>query len=561
MNKLSALACCTLAIGTVNAQDLIIRMKGEADPVVIPVSEIEYMEVKASGQEEEMQELVEMEVINMGRFSFDIKVKKSPRCEKYIIGAIASHVYNENNFVEMALQTLDETAFYRPYINSIGTESQTFAERSLGINVIMNYDTDTHSEVHTTIAICAIDKEGGHKVYTTEFMVPDPVTADSPTVSIEAGDVSSENFTVHIAASEDCKKLIYGITTPEALSGRKMSSQLMLNVAQSLPIAYSGAVSFGADSQLTVSPDATYYAYAMPIAEDGTIGTIAYTTVKTPAIVANGAGKIMSASGKLQTTGLYKCIIFPQMTFNDETRKVRVMWTSETDFEGYKNRLTEVFVKDKYSNIAWNEYSIDALPRTLNIYHYGQKYYMYAATVDKDGNVSEAQDVLALMGMESPYTTNAKSDQVPDINFDGTATASVVNDYTEIIYSPYVEGLIQESNPYFTITPGENLERVLVIRADADEAKANLEKAVESVLAGYPYYPVGLDGVECELIYNGGTWRLDPPDALYDCTIDGQSVRFKEKWLKYDHLIFVAIDTNGRPRILCTYDPEKGKLS
>lgn len=552
MRKLYTLAACLMGVGTACAQSLVIHTKGGATPTVIPLSEIEFMEVNNTISHPEMTELVEFEVVNMGRFSFDVKVKKGDDCVRYVVGAVTSTIYNEDNFVEAAKQTLDENAFYRPYVNAIGTSDQTFAERQLGINSIFNYDEDQRTKVYTTVAVCAFAQDGSHKVYRQEFIVPDAVMGQAPTVAIETSDVTPENFGVSITASADCVKLIYGITSPEALNGTKMSEEVMLKVSQGLPIPYTAPLAYNAGDYEALRPNSTYYVYAIPIAADGSVGKVSYTTVQTPAMTASGTGKVLSASGTLQTEGQYRNVACPQMTFNDAASKVRLMWCSKTDFASFKDRLVEVFCKDNLKNIAWTEYDINSLPRTLNVYHYGDQYYLYAATVDKQGNVSEPQNIIELMGGGQAYTTQPESDIVPDIVFDGKAQATVVNDQTDVDKSAYT-GTIYGYMPYFTITPGADLKHLLVI--EIDDTVTDIEKGVEGALVGYPAYAIGYGAVHFEFTWNNGTWTLQHDGSEPDnYTNEGNKVRFQEKWVSSMKVVFVSVDTNGRPKILYVYE-------
>lgn len=251
-------------------------------------------------------ELVELTVKNLTAFSLDVDVKKSIKCSKYVITAMQKNSYNEEYFIQSAETSLSPNPDYPMQPFNWSDESATFTEHTLvknrmaddpeseGVKLTSSEDDDMNKMVVCVYALPAGD--GQAEVFTQDFTVPEPSDYDGSIevqIDIADEDITLTSVAATITAGAGCKKIFTSLIgasdydpfdeiTDEAK--RKELLTVLGNNRQVLPYTEPYKVDFTHN----MTPNTTWRLYAVPIAEDGTIGKVTYEDFTTKKPVFDG---------------------------------------------------------------------------------------------------------------------------------------------------------------------------------------------------------------------------------------------------------------------------------
>ena len=215
------------------------------------------------------------------------------------------------------------------------------------------------------------------------------------------------------------------------------------------------------DFTQNMTPNTTWRLYAVPIAEDGTIGKVTYEDFTTKKPVFEGTGGIASAE-LFQTTPE---AIELKLATSGDVEKVRVFCWSYMECNAIVSDPAELewVMYDRENNSQWtDEYAKDEFSGTLSlrIPHPGDDYCIYGATVDAEGNVSYPVNLVQLA--EGTEDKDAMFETMPEeqeeivVKFDGTGEATLkVTETEKDEYSTNIE---------YTVTKGANTVKAYRIR-------------------------------------------------------------------------------------------------
>ena len=441
-------------------------------------------------------ELVELTVKNVTAFSLDVDVKKSIKCSKYVIAGQLKSAYNEEYFIQSAETSLNPNPDYPMQPFNWSDESATFSEHTLTKGRLASDPESNGFQIHggDEILICvyALPADGSEgKVFTESLTVPEPSDYDGSIevqIDIADEDITLTSVAATITAGAGCKKIFTSLIgasvydpfdeiTDEAK--RKELLTVLGNNRQGLPYTEPYKVDFTQN----MTPNTTWRLYAVPIAEDGTIGKVTYEDFTTKKPVFEGTGGIASAE-LFQTTPE---AIELKLATSGDVEKVRVFCWSYMECNAIVSDPAELewVMYDRENNSQWtDEYAKDEFSETLSlrIPHPGDDYCIYGATVDAEGNVSYPVNLVQLA--EGTEDKDAMFETMPEeqeeivVKFDGTGEATLkVTETEKDEYSTNIE---------YTVTKGANTVKAYRIRTTDTAHEETLEEDLKTVFADYP---------------------------------------------------------------------------
>lgn len=441
-------------------------------------------------------ELVELTVKNVTAFSLDVDVKKSIKCSKYVIAGQLKSAYNEEYFIQSAETSLNPNPDYPMQPFNWSDESATFSEHTLTKGRLASDPESNGFQIHggDEILICvyALPADGSEgKVFTESLTVPEPSDYDGSIevqIDIADEDITLTSVAATITAGAGCKKIFTSLIgasvydpfdeiTDEAK--RKELLTVLGNNRQVLPYTEPYKVDFTQN----MTPNTTWRLYAVPIAEDGTIGKVTYEDFTTKKPVFEGTGGIASAE-LFQTTPE---AIELKLATSGDVEKVRVFCWSYMECNAIVSDPAELewVMYDRENNSQWtDEYAKDEFSETLSlrIPHPGDDYCIYGATVDAEGNVSYPVNLVQLA--EGTEDKDAMFETMPEeqeeivVKFDGTGEATLkVTETEKDEYSTNIE---------YTVTKGANTVKAYRIRTADTAHEETLEEDLKTVFADYP---------------------------------------------------------------------------
>ena len=483
------------------------------------------------------QPLVSFDVQHISPFSFDVDVKKSATCDKYVLGVYRQSQFRPTEFVEAAEQTLQPDAWFRP-LKNVWYESAIIPESSLNINSL---DTDYGTEF--VVAVYAMDDLGGSQKYTKTFNIATEMPekgAATATITIDEESLAFDHFDYSIQCNHLTQKVITVCTNVAWVQGLTQAKFEGMTDAQRrafiqkqyqpMPEQYHSAVK----GSMNCNAQSTFLIYALPIDEDGNVGKLAYKFITTPKPVMDGKGTVKCQS---LTQGDDHEVVNVNLKADANTAYVRLMWLCRTDFANYSSSLPEEFSKAQNANVLWAQYDADALPSELDVLHPGDEYALWAVTIDGRGKLSEPVNLCLEATGAKYFTTKEKpAEPDPEVTLDGEGQIGVDIEEIEV-----------EANATYhlnyTITKGDKTAKAFVIRT-GETLEADVKAVVDEHLAGYPTdYNVRHEiDFATSSTYSGNEQSL----IAYNPTYGGSFV------------IFVTLDVNGKFNITHYYTPLQG---
>ena len=500
-------------------------------------------------------ELVELTVKNLTAFSLDVDVKKSIKCSKYVITAMQKNSYNEEYFIQSAETSLSPNPDYPMQPFNWSDESATFTEHTLvknrmaddpeseGVKLTSSEDDDMNKMVVCVYALPAGD--GQAEVFTQDFTVPEPSDYDGSIevqIDIADEDITLTSVAATITAGAGCKKIFTSLIgasdydpfdeiTDEAK--RKELLTVLGNNRQVLPYTEPYKVDFTHN----MTPNTTWRLYAVPIAEDGTIGKVTYEDFTTKKPVFDGTGGIVSAELSQTTPEAIEL----KLTTSGDVEKVRVFCWSYNECYNIVGDPAELewAIYDRENNASWtDEYAKDEFSGTLSlsILHPGDDYCIYGATVDAEGNVSYPVNLVQLAeeseDKDAMFKTMPEEQEEIVVKFDGTGEATLkVTETEKDEYSTNIE---------YTVTKGANTVKAYRIRTASTAYEETLEEDLKTAFADYPN---SISGSYKELTFADGDTESETLEYLtnYDSEWGGNIVAI------------VTVDKDGKLKIADYY--------
>ena len=493
---------------------------------------------------------VDIAIENLTAYSLDAVITKKDHCAKYVAGAVHTETYNRNTFIEQAQASLNPDESYPFAVFNSATESRTFSEQDLVRNSLITSNENAGLMLvpgtSYTIAVYGENEEGMYTVTTKEFVAPEATLNGNVKVSLSVDNITETSATVNIEAESACK-ILAGCMDPavtkadtdnpfdfEGKSNAEICNYL-ISMTHAIPSLYTEPVTQHLGN---LAIGSTYYAYVIAI-KDGKIGEVAFEkfTTKTPSLT--GVAKITSAEIVEQTSHESVTVL---LGTDSNATKVRLYAAPSNDHAAYKDDLEYIMDANTYQNYR-EEYNVvdGAATATVNIYHPGSNYYMYAVAVDKEGKAGEMVCIARMAGLDSDFYTTIE-EIIEEINVDLTGTATVD---LQITIKEQVDDRI--SLTVNTDTRSDNAVKVWLVRFNGkineieDNVRYSLSEYADTkrLLGSYKEAKVGYP-----LKYEDGGSDWDPKyEALQE---------YSAQW-GGDILVAVTLDSDDKFRIHSYY--------
>ena len=480
-------------------------------------------------------------------------MKKSIKCSKYVIAGQLKSAYNEEYFIQSAETSLNPNPDYPMQPFNWSDESATFSEHTLTKGRLASDPESNGFQIHggDEILICvyALPADGSEgKVFTESLTVPEPSDYDGSIevqIDIADEDITLTSVAATITAGAGCKKIFTSLIGASAYdpfdeitdeAKRKELLTVLGNNRQVLPYTEPYKVDFTQN----MGPNETWRLYAVPIAEDGTIGKVTYEDFTTKKPVFDGTGGIVSAELSQTTPEAIEL----KLTTSGDVEKVRIFCWSYNECYNIVGDPAELewAIYDRENNSQWtDEYAKGEFSGTLSlrIPHPGDDYCIYGATVDAEGNVSYPVNLVQLA--EGTEDKDAMFETMPEkqeeivVKFDGTGEATLkVTETEKDEYSTNIE---------YTVTKGANTVKAYRIRTADTAHEETLEEDLKTVFADYPN---SISGSYKELTFADGDTESETLEYLvnYDTS-------------DYDYggniVAIVTVDKDGKLKIADYY--------
>ena len=519
----------TFVFGVKNAQD-----KGEEKEVEFAV----------------MSPGVEIAIANLTAFTVDANITKKEHCTRYVVGAVHSNAYDRNIFIEEAQASLNPDASYPFMVYNTATESCTFSEQNLVRNSLVDSNENAGLAITAgttyTIAVYCENENGLHNVTTKEFTAPAAELNGNHPITIEVGNITETSAAATVTSEVGCKVII-GYIDPALAKvdenlpfdfAEKSDDEIksyIINVANRMPEVYTEPITRTLNTTFAVG--AEYVAYALAI-KDGKIGDVAFEKFTTVIPRLTGVAKITAAEIIEQTS---HDTLSVKLTADSNATKVRLYAAPATDHAAYMENLEYIMDADAYQNYREEYELVDGVATaTVDIYHPGSNYYLYAVAVDGEGKAGEIACVATLAGLDTEYYTTIE-EIIDDgsLPLNGTGTVDLV-----VTITGKVDDRI--SITLNTDTRSANADKVWIIRFNGKIA--DIMNTVKEAFENYPdgeilgSYKEAKVGYPLKYEDGGSSW--DPKyEALqeYDATWGG------------DILVAVVRDTEGKLNIYSYY--------
>lgn len=488
--------------------------------------------------------LATINVASISAYTIDVDVSISSKCARYAAGAVLKSAYEPNTFIEQALSSLNVDPAYPFMTYNTATESRSFSEQDLVRNTLADKEYSSGIALHQgqeyTIAVYAENSEGKGDVYTVDVTVPHASIGTSTSVDIVLNDeqisLNAASATVDITTEA---KVLVGILdyistdsdTPftfESASDQEAKAYIASVVSGVPHIQKSMSEEYMLSNNLDI--DTTYVAYAVAIV-DGEIG-VDYQIFNTKAPSLSGKATIEAATIAEQTSHE---TLEVTLTASANAQKVRLYAAPTNDHAAYADNLEYVMDASEYQNYR-EEYEYDGTPITVtvDVYHPGDNYYLYAVAVDEEGRAGAMVNVARLAGLDTDYVTTIE--EVIDensINLNGTGEVDMTVDI--VLENEY------QVDANFTITyASDNIDTVWIFRLNACKT-SEIKDRVSSTFENFPTNSVGAKRIATD----GSTHLLqymEPYDNTYGGTI----------------VMAIVLDTNGKYNISKCYVVGKG---
>lgn len=493
---------------------------------------------------------VDIAIENLTAYSLDAVITKKDHCAKYVAGAVHTEAYNRNTFIEQAQASLNPDESYPFAVFNSATESRTFSEQDLVRNSLITSNENAGLMLvpgtSYTIAVYGENEEGMYTVTTKEFVAPEATLNGNVKVSLSVDNITETSATVNIEAESACK-ILAGCMDPAVtkadtdnpfdFEGKSYAEicNYLISMTHAIPSLYTEPVTQHLGN---LAIGGTYYAYVIAI-KDGKIGEVAFEkfTTKTPSLT--GVAKITSAEIVEQTSHESVTVL---LSTDSNATKVRLYAAPSNDHAAYKDNLEYIMDANTYQNYREEYNVVDGVATaTVNIYHPGSNYYMYAVAVDKEGKAGEMVCVARMAGLDSDFYTTIE-EIIEEINVDLTGTATVD---LQITIKEQVDDRI--SLTVNTDTRSDNAVKVWLVRFNGkineieDNVRYSLSEYADTkrLLGSYKEAKVGYP-----LKYEDGGSDWDPKyEALQE---------YSAQW-GGDILVAVTLDSDGKFRIHSYY--------
>lgn len=459
-------------------------------------------------------DLVTFEIKNLSALSVDVEVKKSAECTRYAIGAVSKFAntgggedmnYDDDTFIESAQRSLNPNSDYpfQPYNTS--DSDGIFTELTLN-KAKLQSDPDNTGLIFTpgqvyVVGIYALNASGEGTLYRKEFTVPEvDVTKGQVNVEIavEADDMTLTSVSASFKADVSCAKLITSIVHKSTLKasgfydmGEDDQMKFLASNTAQCPQPYTGE--FKRDFSTAFSPNTDFVISAVPIDAEGNIGKVAFFEGTTPGISFDGLGEIETAN-VTQTT----CEnIDIQLTANENVNEIRLLCLSDADFsKAVGSDLEWVMFDEKTYSHLWTVYKtseISNIQIAVDEMRRGLPFYIYAVTVDANGNISPVQNIAELAGLEGETFVTMAEQQEEGIALDGSGKISLT------LTEETVDGMTTVN---FTVAKGEHTQQAWYFRDSSGATTAeSLKKVVKRLFADYPELPTSVKSITFDTSY------------------------------------------------------------
>lgn len=474
-----------------------------------------------------------IEIENVTAFTLDAVVTKHEDCVRYVAGAVHSDAYTKASFVEQAQASLNPDPAYPIVIFNSATSSATFSEQTLAKNSLADSDENSGivliPGVKYTIAVYAEDKDGYYEVYSVEQLIPKPAIDGNVALTLELTEVTETSAAMKLTAAEPCK-VIYGYmpysstTAENSYSFQTMNDTeikaAIVGMVNAVPESYTEPINTVLSHLLDL--DTKYMAYAIAI-KDGKIGDVAYKSFTTTTSALTGSATITAASIATQTSHEQLSVT---LTTDDNARKVRLYAAPTTDHAAYADNLEYIMGASEYQNYR-EEFEVknNKATCTVNIYHPGDNYYIYAVAVDAEGEAGEMVCVAQLAGYDTEYYTTIEEQIVTNkFSLDGTGEAKMTVKVTDKSADNINATIKVAAN-------SSNVDKIWLLRCESS-LTGDIEDKVKKAFSEDPTKPKGAatlaeEGVEYTYDY------MLPYDNSWGGTI----------------IIAVVLDTDGKYNI------------
>lgn len=477
--------------------------------------------------DEIMSELAEIQLINSTFATIDVKVVKSVKCSRYVVGAgkkydiqyldESGNTLPEPIKTERFLSTFEEQAktsaaaydeyakgeagdvwkMYAPFI--VSTQTDSYGEYNLLLaRNIMNRPGEyeglkLEAGEEYVVAVYAYDAEGNGTLYSYDLTLPttSPVkgTVD---MSVTFKNVSTSYTKVEatITADAGCKRIFYGISDPASYGGSKnmeeMSNSefeaclLTLNLGQSR--LYTGPIDVTLRDN--IAPGESRVVWAMGVDANGNIGKIERAFFHAPTYSAKGTGKIVtvdsmanSEDGKylnisLTTSGAksVRILAYPDVDWNQSQLRYKIDYYLYLPSEDGGGFYQEFPVKDDKCDIK-----IEFLKGNGR-----SNYYLYAAAVDANGALSYNKNLCSTYSSYSYSVWPIPSDVVEGWTFDGKGEVTVSIASEEFLTGSSFDPELSAKYK-FSVAKGANTSAVYYIKL-AGTGKDHVASKVETLI-------------------------------------------------------------------------------
>lgn len=474
-----------------------------------------------------------MNIKNVSPYTLDVDVVKGSSCEKYVIAMIPATIYNEKQFIESSITSLNPNPSYplQPY--NWSDKDATFNEQTLCKDKLSTSDENKGVKVNPGekyyIAAYLVDKEGNDSVVKEELQVPaatvDYVTAGlDVTIDIKDEDITNTSVKATFTAPAECKKILITVIpsgqTYDELTTVEEKNDFIALVGNGVNVrSYTEPFSYQFKTILDYGTE--YMVCAIPFNEEGKMGNIVCKKFSSKKPELTGTGTIQSANVTLAENGN----ISVSMTPSSNVKTVRVYYGTEKDYNAVKNDM-DMVMADDINEFMRADYSVEQIQAgiELHVNHPGDKYYVIASTIDTDDKISKPQNIVSISNVGDEYI-QTKDPEEETVTFDGVGQATLTVQETSN------DGAIVAGN--YKVVKGADAVKVFRVLMSG-EFPENVETVAQNAI---------IENNMTELTFNDNN--------EYEGTFEYWEVPFEE-W-GGQLLIIVTLDANNKYKITSYY--------
>lgn len=474
-----------------------------------------------------------MNIKNVSPYTLDVDVVKGSSCEKYVIAMIPATIYNEKQFIESSITSLNPNPSYplQPY--NWSDKDATFNEQTLCKDKLSTSDENKGVKVNPGekyyIAAYLVDKEGNDSVVKEELQVPaatvDYVTAGlDVTIDIKDEDITNTSVKATFTAPAECKKILITVIpsgqTYDELTTVEEKNDFIALVGNGVNVrSYTEPFSYQFKTILDYGTE--YMVCAIPFNEEGKMGNIVCKKFSSKKPELTGTGTIQSANVTLAENGN----ISVSMTPSSNVKTVRVYYGTEKDYNAVKNDM-DMVMADDINEFMRADYSVEQIQAgiELHVNHPGDKYYVIASTIDTDDKISKPQNIVSISNVGDEYI-QTKDPEEETVTFDGVGQATLTVQETSN------DGAMVAGN--YKVVKGADAVKVFRVLMSG-EFPENVETVAQNAI---------IENNMTELTFNDNN--------EYEGTFEYWEVPFEE-W-GGQLLIIVTLDANNKYKITSYY--------